>query len=55
MPMFVPGFALSSVTALARSPSSRVEFCQSTLSSVVEATNFGDSFIACAIGFSAGS
>ena len=55
MPMFLPGFALSAPTASARSPSSRVEFCQPTSSSVLEATNFGVSFIAVATGSAAGS
>ncbi len=55
MPMFLPACALSSLTAPARSPSSSVVFCQSTFSSVVEATNFGVSFMTDTNGSEAGS
>jgi hypothetical protein len=41
MPMFLPGFALSSLTAVGEVALEQVEFCQSTAVSVVEATYFG--------------
>jgi hypothetical protein len=53
IPMFLPRFAFSSVTALATSSSSRVELCHSSVSSVVETTYFGVAFMGPAIGLSA--
>jgi hypothetical protein len=40
-----PGCALRSLTALATSPCSSVEFCHSTASRVVDTTTFGALFM----------